>query len=213
MEVKAVIFDLDGVITDTAVYHFKSWSDIAKKFGYTLKEEDNEHLKGVSRSESLDLILKWCGKSLSESQKSQLLIEKNDQYLKRISGLSTEDILPGVISFLDHLDSLNIQKAIGSSSKNAIPILEKLGLLERFDIIIDGNQVTKTKPDPEVFLKAAAALQVAPPYCLVVEDAPAGIQAAVDAGMKCVGIGHHDLLADVVLPSLEGFTIETLYPI
>jgi beta-phosphoglucomutase len=202
--IKAVIFDLDGVLTDTAVYHYQSWKAIAAKFEYDLSELDNEKLKGVSRAESLRLIMQWASVSLPQEEIPQLLQEKNDHYLLLINELGQNDILQGVLDFLTLLESHNCAMAVGSSSKNAPFILEKLGLASRFAAVIDGNGVKNTKPDPEVFLNAAHQLQVLPENCLVVEDAPSGIQAAKAAGMKVVGVGHDLAEADLCVSSLVG---------
>jgi len=202
--IKAVIFDLDGVLTDTAVYHYQSWKAIAAKFEYDLSELDNEKLKGVSRAESLRLIMQWASVSLPQEEIPQLLQEKNDHYLLLINELGQNDILPGVLDFLTLLDSHNCAMGVGSSSKNAPFILEKLGLASRFAAVIDGNGVKNTKPDPEVFLNAAQQLQVLPENCLVIEDAPSGIQAAKAAGMKVVGVGHDLNEADLCVSSLVG---------
>jgi beta-phosphoglucomutase len=202
--IKAVIFDLDGVLTDTAVYHYQSWKAIAAKFEYDLSELDNEKLKGVSRAESLRLIMQWASVSLPQEEIPQLLQEKNDHYLLLINELGQNDILPGVLDFLTLLESHHCSMGVGSSSKNAPFILEKLGLASRFAAVIDGNGVKNTKPDPEVFLNAAHQLQVLPENCLVVEDAPSGIQAAKAAGMKVVGVGHDLAEADLCVSSLVG---------
>lgn len=202
--IKAVIFDLDGVLTDTAVYHYQSWKAVAAKFSYNLTEHDNEKLKGVSRADSLNLILEWASVTLPQEEIPQLLQEKNDHYLLLINELGQKDILPGVLDFLTLLESHNCPKAVGSSSKNAPFILEKLGLASRFAAVIDGNGVKNTKPDPEVFLNAALQLQVLPENCLVIEDAPSGIHAAKAAGMKVVGVGHELTEADVCVSSLLG---------
>lgn len=202
--IKAVIFDLDGVLTDTAVYHYQSWKAVAAKFSYNLTEHDNEKLKGVSRAGSLNLILQWASVALPQEEIPQLLQEKNNHYLLLINDLGQKDILPGVLDFLTLLESQNCAKAVGSSSKNAPFILEKLGLAPRFAAVIDGNGVKNTKPDPEVFLNAAQKLGVNPEQCLVVEDAPSGIQAAKAAGMKVVGIGYDLEQADLCVSSLVG---------
>ena len=204
--IKAVIFDLDGVLTDTAVYHYQSWKAIAAKFEYDLSELDNEKLKGVSRAESLRLIMQWASVSLPQEEIPQLLQEKNDHYLLLINELGQNDILPGVLDFLTLLESHHCAMGVGSSSKNAPFILEKLGLASRFAAVIDGNGVKNTKPDPEVFLNAAHQLQVLPENCLVVEDAPSGIQAAKAAGMKVVGVGHDLAEADLCVSSLVGLS-------
>lgn len=202
--IEAVIFDLDGVLTDTAVYHYHSWKAVAAKFNYNLTEQDNEKLKGVSRADSLKLILQWASVTLTQEEILLLLQEKNDHYLLLINELGQKDILPGVLDFLTLLESHHCAKAVGSSSKNAPFILEKLGLATRFTAVIDGNGVQRTKPDPEVFLNAAQKLGVLPERCLVIEDAPSGIQAAKAAGMKVVGIGYDLAQSDLCVPSLVG---------
>ena len=202
--IEAVIFDLDGVLTDTAVYHYQYWKAVADKFNYDLTEHDNEKLKGVSRADSLKLILQRASVTLPQEEIPLLLQEKNDHYLLLINELGQKDILPGVLDFLTLLESQNCAKAVGSSSKNAPFILEKLGLAPRFAAVIDGNGVKNTKPDQEVFLNAAQKLGVNPERCLVVEDAPSGIQAAKAAGMKVVGIGHDLEQADLCVSSLVG---------
>jgi beta-phosphoglucomutase len=211
MSIKGVIFDLDGVITDTALFHYQAWKKIANKWAYNLSLEENEKLKGVSRLESLNLILSWCGTELSSQEKEAVLEEKNQHYLKLIATLSERDILPGVVSFLDELDLFSCLKAVGSSSKNALPILEKLQLRPRFNVLIDGTHVTRSKPDPEVFLRAAEQLNLKASECVVIEDAPAGILAAKSAKMKCIGVGSELLLADLVVPNLSGLKFEQLH--
>lgn len=208
--IKAVIFDLDGVLTDTAVHHYHSWKAIAARFDYELSVHDNEQLKGVSRAKSLDLILQWAGKEIDQEEKNRLLHLKNEHYLQLIESLDQRDILPGVVSFLDNLEQSNCALAVGSSSKNARFILDKLGLKDRFQAIIDGNGVKKTKPDPEVFLNAAIELGLNPSECVVVEDAPSGIIAAKTAGMFCIGVGLEPLEADLLVPTLEGLTYSDL---
>lgn len=213
--IKGVLFDLDGVLTDTAKYHFESWKFIAQELGYKLSIEDNEKLKGVSRSDSLDLIARWANATISPAQKTGFLLKKNEHYLTLIQGISEEDILPGVVSLLDLLDEHNCMKGVGSSSKNAPVILERIGLKHRFGVIVDGNQVLKTKPDPEVFLKGSKELGVAPADCLVVEDAPSGVAAAKSAGMKVLGIGTSENLvdADKTVNTLEEISWEDVLSI
>jgi len=199
--IKAVIFDLDGVIVDTAKYHFIAWNEIAKQFGFEITIHQNEQLKGVSRDKSLDLILEWGNISMGNSQKETLLIKKNKHYLKYIDTLSKTDILPGIMGVLSYLKNHKIAIALGSASKNALPILDKLEIAHLFDAIIDGNVVKKAKPHPEVFLKAAQSLNIAPEFCVVIEDAKAGVEAANNAKMTSVGIGKKSILghADFVL--------------
>jgi beta-phosphoglucomutase len=206
MKYKACLFDLDGVLVDTAVYHFQAWKNLGKNFDYELTEEQNEELKGISRVASLDRILTWAKKEASQEQKNKWLIEKNENYLELISNMNPSEILPGVLDFLQEIKAQGYLIALGSASKNAEVILRKTGLISWFDAIIDGNHVQKSKPDPEVFLKGAEALGVSPENCIVFEDASAGIEAAKRAGMKAIGIGDPSILgeADQVISSFVG---------
>jgi beta-phosphoglucomutase len=212
MTYKACLFDLDGVLVDTAIYHFQAWKNLGTKFGYTLTEEQNEQLKGVSRVESLNRILDWANYSATDEQKSAWLIEKNDNYLELISNMNPSEILPGVLDFLSQIKQAGYKIALGSASKNAEIILTKTGLLEWFDLIIDGNKVSKSKPDPEVFLKGASGLGFLPTECIVFEDAQAGVEAAKAGNMKAIGIGDQEMLgqADKVIPSFEGIQAREL---
>lgn len=194
--IKAVIFDLDGVVVDTAKFHFVAWNEIAKQFGFEISPHQNEQLKGVSRIKSLDLILDWGHIKLSQEQKTLLLNQKNETYLKAVNLLNKADILPGILEVLTYLKSKNIAIALGSASKNALPILKKLGINTLFNVVIDGNLVQKAKPDPEVFLEAANKLHVLPEHCAVIEDAKAGIEAANKAKMTSVGIGNKEILVN-----------------
>jgi len=210
--IKAVIFDLDGVIVNTAKYHYLAWKHLANSLGFDVTEEQNEHLKGVSRVKSLDIILEWGGIELGESQKEALLIQKNKEYLDYIDTLCKTDILSGIKDVLDYLKLSDKKIALGSASKNAIPILEKLEILYLFDAIVDGNNVKKAKPNPEVFLNAAEKLNIAPKYCMVIEDAKAGIEAANSADMLSVGIGDKLVLnkANYVLEDTSKLSIDFL---
>ena len=194
--IKAFIFDLDGVIVDTAKYHFIAWNELAKQFGFEITVHQNEQLKGVSRVKSLDLILEWGNIHLDQAQKDLLLVQKNKTYLEFINTLSKSDILPGIVDVLNYLKSKKIAIALGSASKNAVPILEKLEIDALFDAIVDGNVVEKAKPNPEVFLKAADKLGIMPEYCVVIEDAKAGVEAANSAEMMSIGIGSKAVLND-----------------
>lgn len=207
---KAFIFDLDGVIVDTAKYHFIAWKRIGEKVGFTLTHEQNESLKGVSRVESLDRILAWAKEELTQEEKERLLIEKNEDYLAQIDDMGQEEILPGVLSLLQYAKENNIPVALGSASKNATAILKKLGITSYFDALVDGNHVTKSKPDPEVFLKGAEILQQDPKNCIVFEDAAAGIQAAKTAGMTTIGMGTAEEVqtADHCFNTMEEITHE-----
>jgi beta-phosphoglucomutase len=187
--IKGCLFDLDGVIVDTAKYHFKAWRRLANELGFDFTEEDNEHLKGVSRMESLELILKMGNHSMSEADKEAWAIKKNDWYLEYVANMDASEILPGVVDFLNGLKARQIKIGLGSASKNAPGILRQIGLYDYFDVIIDGNQTTKGKPDPQVFLMGSEALGLQPQECIVFEDAPKGAEAAKRGGFYCIGIG------------------------
>jgi beta-phosphoglucomutase len=189
MNISAVIFDLDGVIVSTDEYHYLAWKQISDQEGIYFDRKINEQLRGVSRMESLEIILSHSDKSFSESEKGFLAKQKNEIYCELLNKLSLNDILPGVINLLIDLKARDIKIAIGSSSKNTPFILNQIGLTSNFDAIADGNSITNSKPDPEVFLLAAEMLGVQPSECAVIEDAQAGIDAAIAAGMKAVGIG------------------------
>lgn len=201
---KAFLFDLDGVIVDTAVFHFKAWKKLTNLLGFDIDQEFNESLKGISRMDSLNEILKKGNLKISMEEKLKYAEIKNSWYLELVNQMTEKDILPGVKEFLNVSRNLGIKIALGSASKNAMLILEKTGILSFFDAIIDGNHVSKSKPDPEVFLKGAEALQVLAKNCIVFEDAFAGVQAAKAAQMKAVGIGDSQVLtnADFVLKGL-----------
>lgn len=194
MNNKTFIFDLDGVIVDTAKYHFLAWQKLANELGITFTHEDNEQLKGVSRVASLDLILKWGEKIISQVEKEKFLIQKNEDYLSYIENIDSSEILPGVMKVLEYLKKNNQNIVLGSASKNARPILEKTGILHFFDAIVDGNDVSKAKPDPEVFLLGAKNVNANPKDCIIFEDSVAGVQAANIAGMKSIGIGDKNTL-------------------
>ncbi len=210
--IKACIFDLDGVIVDTAVYHYKAWKRLANSLGFDFTEEQNEKLKGVSRVRSLELILQWGGITKTATEQEVLATEKNTWYVEMISHMKPDEILPGAKEFVQACRDAGIKTALGSASKNSMMILEKIGMVDLFDAIIDGNKVSKAKPDPEVFLKGAEAVGVAPADCVVFEDAIAGIQAAIAGGMKAVGIGSPEVLteANLVISGLDKMSIEKL---
>lgn len=205
-----MIFDLDGVIVDTAKYHFIAWKHIANKLGFDFTEAHNEQLKGVSRVRSLDLILDLSGQTIETEEKERLLIEKNEHYLSLISDMGQSEILPGILELLKYLKEQNIPFSLGSASKNARLILKTLNLLDLFDAIVDGNDVTNAKPDPEVFLRAAEKLNLKAEQCIVVEDAVAGVDAANNAGMISIGIGEEANLhkANHVLPSTKELSVQ-----
>ncbi len=191
---KAFIFDLDGVIVDTAKYHFLAWQNLANNLGISFSEEQNEQLKGVSRIRSLEKILQWGNKTISEEEFTRLMTEKNEEYLEYIKKMDTTEILPDVPRVLDYLISKNQGIALGSASKNARIILEKVQLQEKFEAIVDGTNVSKAKPDPEVFLIGAKELGISPENCVVFEDSVAGVQAANSANMISIGIGNRQVL-------------------
>ncbi|PCH73565.1 MAG: beta-phosphoglucomutase [Flavobacteriaceae bacterium] len=196
MKEKAFIFDLDGVIVDTAKYHFLAWKNLANELGFDFTETQNELLKGVSRVKSLEIILNIGGVTLSEEKTQAFLVKKNTEYLAFINKMTADEILPGVLKVLAFLKNNNIPFALGSASKNARFILEQVGIIDLFDAIVDGNDVSKAKPDPEVFLLGAEKLNVAPANCVVFEDAIAGVEAANNAGMVSIGIGSEDVLTE-----------------
>ena len=190
MNTKAFIFDLDGVIVDTAKYHYLAWKKIANELEIEFTHEHNELLKGVSRVRSLDIILELGKIEASQEDKNKWLFEKNENYLSYLVDMDNSEILPGVMPILDYLKEQKQLIALGSASKNARPILEKTGILSYFDAIVDGNDVSNAKPDPEVFLIAAKLLGRKPEDSIVFEDSVAGIQAANIARMTSVGIGE-----------------------
>lgn len=193
---KGVIFDLDGVIVDTAKFHYLAWRKLANDLGFDITETQNEELKGVSRVRSLEKILGWGNVSLTQDEFMEQMGLKNDNYLTYISTMTATDILPGVKKVIDFLIDNKVPIALGSASKNARSILEKTGLFESFDVVVDGNDVSKAKPDPEVFLIAASKLGVEPENCIVFEDSQAGIEAANNAGMLSIGIGDKEVLKE-----------------
>ena len=194
MKIKGFIFDLDGVIVDTAKYHFLAWRKLAKSVGITFSEEQNEQLKGVSRIRSLEKILAWGEIELPEDRFMELMARKNDDYLSYIAGMDENEILPDVPRILGILKNFDQVVSLGSASKNARSILKEVKLLNEFEVIVDGTNVIKAKPNPAVFLKAAEQMGVATEHCIVFEDAMAGIKAANAAGMTSIGIGDAAVL-------------------
>lgn len=193
---KGFIFDLDGVIVDTAKYHYLAWEKLANQLGFEFTKEQNELFKGVSRKRCLEILLKIGNREATQEEFDTWMVEKNIDYLKYIEDMDESEILPDVPRVLEFLKNKNIPIALGSASKNAQPILEKVGLLHYFDTIVDGNNVTKAKPDPEVFLLAAKQLGVDASDCVVFEDAVAGVEAANAAGMMSIGIGDEKVLSE-----------------
>ena len=212
MPIKAFLFDLDGVIVDTAIHHYHAWKRLANELGFDISEEFNEQLKGVSRVDSLNIILEHGGLTLPDEEKRDLAIRKNGWYLELVSRMTPDDILPGVPDFFAQTRKAGLLTALGSASKNAPLILERIGMSEVFDAVIDGTKVEKSKPDPEVFTKGADELEVRYSECVVFEDAVAGVEAGNRAGMFTVGIGSPDvlILANMVAPSLDELTVDSV---
>lgn len=212
MNTKALIFDLDGVIVDTAKYHYASWKRLSEELGLHFTLEDNELLKGVSRRRSFEIILSLNKCSMTEEQILSCCEKKNTYYLEYINQLKREEVLPGVNDFLLDARRLGLRTAIGSASKNCMLILQRLELITCFDSIIDGTKVSKAKPDPEVFLKGAQSLGVSPENCIVFEDSLAGIIAAHTGGMKAIGVGNIEVkkYCDLFLEGFGTMSVESL---
>lgn len=211
-EFKTAIFDLDGVIVDTAKYHYLAWKRLAEELGFEFTEHHNERLKGVSRMKSLEILLEIGNIKLDEQTMINMAEKKNQWYVEYIKNLTPDEILPGANDFIKDIRKLGVKTALGSASKNAVLILQNLGITEYFDAVVDGNCVSKAKPDPEVFTKAAEMLGSTPEACVVFEDAEAGIEAAKRGGMYAVGIGKSDILknAYIVINGFDKITSKQL---
>jgi beta-phosphoglucomutase len=207
---KAVIFDLDGVITDTAHYHFLAWKRLADSVGAPFDAAFNEQLKGVDRMGSLELILARAPRTYTPAEKRALADAKNGHYQELIATMTPADLLPGALRALADVRAAGLKIGLASVSRNAFTVLDRLGIRDRFDDVVDAATVVNGKPDPEIFLTAAAHLGVRPADCLGVEDAAAGVAAIKDAGMVAVGVGSADVLyrADRVIPSMEAFRLD-----
>lgn len=208
----ACLFDMDGVIVDSAVHHFEAWKRLADALSIPFTEQDNEALKGVSRVDSLEYILRLGHMELDEATKVKLMNQKNAHYLKLIEGMRAKDVLPGAREFIVECKEAGVGVVLGSSSRNAQMVLDNVGLAPLFDAVVDGNHITLSKPDPEVFLKGAQALNVIPSQCVVFEDAASGVRAGKAGGFAVVGLGDESLLgeSDWVLPTMQGLTLERL---
>jgi len=206
---KAVIFDLDGVITDTAHYHYLAWKHLAESQGLPFDEAFNEQLKGVDRMGSLELILAQGTRSYAQEEKLALAEAKNRHYVELIATMTPADVLPGVLDALDEVRAAGMKTGLASVSKNAFTVLDKLGIRARFDEVVDAARIANSKPHPEIFLTAARQLGVLPRDCLGVEDAVAGVASIKDAGMVAVGVGCPAVLtrADHVIPSMAQFRL------
>lgn len=189
MEISAILFDLDGVLCSTDRFHYRAWKELADRLGLPFNEEINRQLRGVSRMESLEILLRGSERKFTFQEKAALAEEKNRRYRQLLMGLTQADVSPPVRQTLRELRAQGYRQAVASSSRNTPLILQRVGLDTWFDAVIDGNQITRSKPDPEVFLRAAQALGFPPARCLVVEDADAGVEAALRGGFPCAGIG------------------------
>ena len=210
MTLRAFIFDLDGVITDTAEYHYRAWKRLADEEGLPFTREENEHLRGVARRESLMLILK--GRTVPEARIQEMMDRKTRYYLELVREVSPDDLLPGVKELLEEIRLAGMKSALGSASKNAGEVLDRLGIRSMLDAVSDGYSVERQKPAPDLFLDAARKLSLPPEQCAVVEDAAAGIEAARAGGFRSIGLGPGERvgLADAVFPSLEGVRLADL---
>ncbi len=209
--IKAVIFDLDGVLVDTARYHDQAWEELATGFGYALTEADRHALKGRSRADSLEYILEQAGwEDADPAQKSRWLQAKNARYLELVEGLTPQDAAEGAQDLLVQLREAGIKLALGSASQNATKVLSKIGMEGAFDSVVDGTRTTRSKPDPQVFEMAASDLGLDPKDCLVIEDAPAGIEAALAGGFRTIGLGDPVVLAQAhrVVASLKELSLD-----
>lgn len=211
--IKACIFDLDGVIVDTARFHFLAWKRLAQELGIAFNEEDNERLKGVSRMQSLHILLELGNVKLSKERMASLADRKNDWFVEYVEAMKPADIFPGVAELITALRKGGYKIGLASSSKNAPRVVELLGIAKKFDAIVDGSMIIDTKPDPEIFLLTAQQLNVDPATCVVFEDAEAGVEAARRAGMRCVGVGSAQQLgkADLVVSRTADFKPEILH--
>ncbi len=208
--IKGIIFDLDGVIVDTAKYHFKAWQRMASELGVEFTERENEQLKGVSRRGSIDKILAWGGITLPEEEIERWMKIKNEWYLEYIEKMNHSEILPGAAEIIQEAKDQGLKISLGSASKNSKFILDRVDLLDQFDALVDGTVVSASKPDPEVFLTGAKLLGLEPGECLVFEDAVSGVEAAKNGHMKVVGVGDPQLLgaADLVVPDLKDLRLK-----
>jgi len=212
VSIAAVIFDLDGVIVSTDEYHYLGWKKLADEEGIYFDREINHRCRGVSRMESLEVVLERADRQYTPEEKQEMAARKNNYYRQMLQRLSPDDILPGVMEILDGLKARGVKVAVGSSSRNSPTILEQIGLGDYFDATSDGNDITHSKPHPEVFLLAAERLGVPPERCLVVEDAEAGVAAAVNGGMKCLAVGNAagDPRAQLSAPDLASISVEQM---
>jgi beta-phosphoglucomutase len=211
--IKAVLFDLDGVLVSTDQYHYQSWKKLSDEEGFDFFDQEFNHkFRGVARMECVEIITKASGKNYSPEQKQELADRKNRYFVESLLSVTQEVLLPGALSALHELRSRGIKTAVASNSRNAVTIIKQVKIEHLLDAIVDGHQIQNSKPDPEVFLLAAKNVGVSPNYCLVVEDAVAGIESAKRAGMKILGIGMKERLpnANIVVPNLSAISVDEL---
>jgi beta-phosphoglucomutase len=206
---KAVVFDLDGVITDTARFHYLAWKRLADSVGAPFDEAFNEHLKGVDRMGSLELILARAPRTFTAQEKLQLADAKNRHYQELVATMTPDDLLPGALRALEEVRAAGLKIGLASVSKNAFTVLDRLGIRDRFDDVVDAATIANSKPHPEIFLTAASHLGVDPRDCLGVEDAAAGVASIKDAGIVAVGVGDPQVLAraDYIIPGMDRFRL------
>jgi beta-phosphoglucomutase len=210
--IKAILFDLDGVVVFTDKYHYLAWKEISDEQGWDFSEEINHACRGVPRMESLEVILRHNRVEISQEEKLALADEKNRRYVELLKNISSDDIYPGVVAFLESVKQRGLRTGLCSSSRNAKLVLDSLGLSRWFDAVVTGGEIQNAKPDPEIFLLGAARLGIEPGRCVVFEDAPAGVASALAAGMKCVGVGSRDLLTEApeVITDYAGIDLDAL---
>jgi beta-phosphoglucomutase len=210
--IEAVIFDLDGVITDTAHFHFLAWKQLAEDLDIRIDQEFNEKLKGISRMDSLELILKKGNreKDFTPLEKEEMAERKNSHYRQLLKELTPQDILPGIADLVNNIKAENLPTAIASVSKNAQTVLKALGLQDTFDYVVDASKVKNSKPDPEIFLTASEKLNVSPQHCIGIEDAEAGIEAIKASKMFAVGVGTNLIKADLNVPTTDHLKWESI---
>jgi beta-phosphoglucomutase len=211
-KINACLFDLDGVLVDTARYHYLAWKRLCNELGFDLSEEENEELKGISRAKSLDILLDKGGIVLSDSQKEKYMARKNEWYLEYVNSMDEDELLPGAHDFLEACRQAEKKIGLGTASKNAMRIIEKLNIVDFFDVIIDGTKVSRGKPDPQTFSLGAEALKLHPSQCVVFEDSIAGIEAGIAGGMYTIGVGDPQTLkrANIVIPGFKNVGIDIL---
>jgi beta-phosphoglucomutase len=211
--IKAVLFDLDGVLVSTDEYHYRSWLKLSKEEGFDFFDHEfNDQFRGVARMECVEILTKASGRSFTLEQKKEIAERKNRYFAESLAAVTPDELLPGALAALQELKRRGIKIAVASNSRNAKPIIKQVGIEQYLDAIVDGHEIENSKPDPEVFLLAAKGVGADPSQCIVVEDAIAGLEAARRAGMKALGIGTRERLpnADIVVPDLAAISVDAL---